>query len=168
MKNKVAYMGLLLAFSLILSYIEVLIPFQPGIPGIKLGLANLAVLLCLYLIGIREAILLTLVKAVITGFLFGNLSMIMYSLSGAFFSIIIMILMKKSGMFHLPVISAMGGVMHNVGQLLIAYVTVQTYGIVYYIPILLIAGLLTGILLGTVATLLLPYLQKILKRGMQL
>ncbi len=161
-------MGLLLAFSLILSYIEVLIPFQPGIPGIKLGLANLAVLLCLYLIGIREAILLTLVKAVITGFLFGNLSMIMYSLSGAFFSIIIMILMKKSGMFHLPVISAMGGVMHNVGQLLIAYVTVQTYGIVYYIPILLIAGLLTGILLGTVATLLLPYLQKILKRGMQL
>ncbi len=168
MKNKVAYMGLLLAFSLILSYIEVLIPFQPGIPGIKLGLANLAVLLCLYLIGVREAILLTLVKAVITGFLFGNLSMIMYSLSGAFFSIIIMILMKKSGMFHLPVISAMGGVMHNVGQLLIAYVTVQTYGIVYYIPILLIAGLLTGILLGTVATLLLPYLQKILKRGMQL
>ncbi len=161
-------MGLLLAFSLILSYIEVLIPFQPGIPGIKLGLANLAVLLCLYLIGVREAILLTLVKAVITGFLFGNLSMIMYSLSGAFFSIIIMILMKKSGMFHLPVISAMGGVMHNVGQLLIAYVTVQTYGIVYYIPILLIAGLLTGILLGTVATLLLPYLQKILKRGMQL
>ena len=76
--------------------------------------------------------------------------------------------MKKSGVFHIPVVSALGGVMHNVGQLFIAYLTIQTYSIVYYIPILLISGLLTGILIGTVATLLMPYIQKILNRGMQL
>ena len=168
MKNKVAHIGLLLAFSLILSYIEVLIPFQTGIPGLKLGFANLAVLLCLYLIGYREAMLLTLVKAIFTGFLFGNLSVIIYSLSGAFFSCIAMILMKKSNYFHLPVVSAIGGVMHNAGQLLIAFLMIQTYGIVYYIPVLLVSGLLTGILIGSVASLLLPYLKKILERGAQI
>ena len=78
-----AHMGLLLAFALILSYIELLIPFQPGIPGVKLGLSNLAVVLCLYLLGWRKALLLTVVKAIFSGLLFGNLFMILYSLAGA-------------------------------------------------------------------------------------
>ena len=168
MKLKTAYLGLLLAFSLILSYIEVLLPLQTGIPGMKLGLANLAVLLCLYLFGAREALLLTITKAVISGFLFGSFSMIIYSVAGAVFSFCAMALMKKCDKVHIPIVSAVGGVMHNTGQLLVAYLTVQTYGVLYYIPFLLIAGLITGILIGMAASLLLPYIKKILKRGTQL
>ncbi len=160
-----AHMGLLLAFALILSYIELLIPFQPGIPGVKLGLSNLAVVLCLYLFGWRKALLLTVVKAIFSGLLFGNLFMILYSLAGAVFSALIMILLKKSGSFHIPVVSGAGGVAHNLGQLLVAMRVVETYGILYYMPMLIIAGLVTGLLIGITAALVLPYLQNILAKG---
>ena len=164
MKNKTAYMGLLLAFTLILSYIETLLPFQIGIPGIKLGLANLAVLLCLYLFGWKEALLLTTVKALLCGFLFGNLFMILYSLAGAWLSCLVMILMKKSKWFHVPVVSALGGVMHNVGQLLVAAFVIKTYGVLYYAPFLIMAGLAVGFVIGSIAYLVLPYIQNILER----
>lgn len=158
-------MGLLTAMALILSYIENIISFQPGIPGVKIGLANLAVLICLYLFGWKEAMLLTVIKAVVSGFLFGNLFMIAYSLSGAVVSALTMILLKKSGLFHVPVISSAGGVMHNMGQLLVAFFVVETYSIVYYMPVLILSGLVTGIIIGMAASLVLPYLQNILKKG---
>lgn len=163
--NKTAYMGLLTALALILSYVENLISFQPGIPGVKIGLANLAVLICLYLFGWRETVILTIVKAVVSGLLFGNLFMIAYSLSGALFSAITMILLKKSGLFHVPVVSAAGGVMHNMGQLLVALLVVETYSVVYYMPVLILSGLATGIVIGMAASLVLPYIQNILKKG---
>lgn len=165
MKNKTAYLGLLLAFALILSYIETIIPFQSGIPGIKLGLANLAVVLCLYLFGWKEAFALTIVKALLGGFMFGSLSMILYSLAGALVSAAVMAVLWKSNWFHVPVVSAVGGASHNLGQILVAFFVVETYGIVYYIPILVVAGLLTGILIGTVASLVLPYIKIILSKG---
>lgn len=168
MNTKISYMGLLLAFALILSYIETLIPFQFGIPGIKLGLANLAVILTLYLIGYKEAFLLTVVKAVLCGFLFGNLTMIIYSLAGALASFFSMALMAWSGRFHLPVVSAVGGVMHNMGQIAVACVIVSTYGILYYVPALIPAGLLTGILIGVTASLVMPYIRRIMERGNRL
>ena len=165
MKMKTAYMGLFLAFALILSYIETLIPFTPGIPGIKLGLANLAVILCLYLFGTGPAMILTTVKALLSGLLFGNLFMIVYSIAGAWLSLLAMILLKKINWFHLPVVSSGGAVMHNMGQLLIAFIAVDTYGVVYYIPVLIFAGVITGLIIGTAASLLMPYLQKILLKG---
>ncbi len=168
MNVKTSYMGLLLAFALILSYIETIIPFQFGIPGIKLGFANLAVILTLCLLGYREAFLLTVVKAILCGFLFGNLTMIIYSLSGAVISFLTMALMVKSGRFHIPVVSAAGGVMHNIGQLAVAFVIVSTYGIFYYVPILILAGLLTGILIGITASLVMPYIKRIMERGSHL
>lgn len=160
-RTKTAYMGLLLAFALILSYVETLIPFAAGIPGVKLGLANLAVLLCLYLLGPGQALLLTVTKAVLSGFLFGNLFMILYSLAGAIISVAVMILLKKGGRFHVPAVSAAGGVFHNLGQLLVAFFVVKTYGIVYYMPPLIVAGLITGLVIGLTASLALPYLQRI-------
>lgn len=163
--NKTAYMGLLTAMALILSYVETLIAFQPGIPGVKIGLANLAVLICLYLFDWKEAMILTIVKAVVSGLLFGNLFMIVYSLAGAVVSAITMILLKKSRLFHVPVVSAAGGVMHNMGQLLIALFVVETYSVVYYMPVLILAGLITGIVIGMAAALVLPYIQNILKKG---
>lgn len=165
MKNKTAFLGLLLSFALILSYIETLIPLQIGIPGIKLGLANLAVLLCLYLLGPKEALLLTTLKALISGLLFGNLFMILYSLSGAWLSYLVMIGMKRSRWFHVPVVSAAGGVMHNVGQLFVAFFVVKTYGVFYYVPILMVAGLIVGLIIGSVASLVLPYVQNIMTKG---
>ncbi len=168
MKSKSVYLGFMLAFALILSYIETFIPMSFAIPGIKLGLANLAVVLCLYLLGFKEAFILTVVKAVLTGLLFGNLYMIIYSLSGAVLSCIVMAFMIKGKLFHIPVVSATGGVTHNIGQLLIAYFTVKTYGIVYYVPVLLISGFLTGVLIGVVVSLVLPYTKRILKRSEKL
>ena len=139
--KRTAVMGLLLALALILSYVESLIPLPIGIPGIKIGLANLAVVLAMYLVGI------------------------LYNLAGALISFFTMALMKKSGRFHLPVISAVGGAMHNTGQLLVACVIVSTYGIVYYIPFLLIAGLGTGMVIGSVAVLVLPAARKGMNGG---
>lgn len=165
MKNKTAFLGLLLSFALILSYIETLIPLSIGIPGIKLGLANLAVLLCLYLLGPKEALLLTTLKALISGLLFGNLFMILYSLSGAWLSYLVMIGMKRSRWFHVPVVSAAGGVMHNMGQLFVAFFVVKTYGVFYYVPILMVAGLIVGLIIGSVASLVLPYIQNIMTKG---
>lgn len=163
--NKTAYMGLLTALALILSYVENLISFQPGIPGVKIGLANLAVLICLYLFDWKEAMTLTVVKAVVSGLLFGNLFMISYSLAGALVSVLTMIFLKKSGLFHVPAVSAAGGVMHNMGQLLVAWFVVETYSIVYYMPVLIFSGLSTGIVIGMAASLALPYIKNILKKG---
>ena len=140
--GRTAFLGLLLAFALILSYIETLIPFQSGVPGI----------LSLYLFGWKEALLLTTLKALLSGLLFGNLFMILYSLAGAWLSCISMVFMKKSGWFHLPVISGFGGVMHNAGQLIVAAVVVKTYGVLYYAPILIIAGLGVGLVIGAAAS----------------
>lgn len=165
MRVKTAYMGLLLAFALILSYIETLIPFQPGIPGIKLGLGNLAVLICLYTLGYRQAFLITVLKAITSGFLFGSLFMIVYSLAGAVLSFGVMALMIKANLFHVPVVSSAGGVMHNAGQLIVAYFILDSYYIAYYIPVLIMAGLVTGIILGMITSLVLPYIRKVIKNG---
>ncbi len=163
--NRTVYMGLLLAFALILSYVETLIPFVSGVPGVKLGLANLAVALCLYLLGWKEALILTVTKALLGGLLFGNLSIIIYSLSGAILSIFAMIVLKKTGWFHIPVVSAAGGVMHNVGQLLTAMFIVETYGLLYYAPLLIIAGVVTGFVIGISASLILPLIQNTIGKG---
>lgn len=157
-------MGLLLSFALILSYIETLIPFSFGIPGIKLGLANAAVLMCICLLGYKEGLMLAVLKVLLTGLLFGNLFMMLYSFSGAVCSYLVMAIMVRSGRFHIPVISGIGGVFHNMGQLLVAYFVVETYGIWYYMPILIVAGLITGVLTGIVASFALPYVKKIIER----
>lgn len=158
-------MGLLLAFAIILSYVELLIPFEIGIPGVKLGLANLAVLICLYTAEFRDAFLLTTVKAVICGFLFGNPVMILYSLAGAVCSFAVMAVMVKVNKFHVPIVSVAGGVLHNTGQILVAYLLIDTYAVFYYLPFLLLAGGVTGVLIGITAALVLPYVQKIVKKG---
>ena len=91
--------------------------------------------------------------------------MILYSLAGAWLSCIIMIFMKKSGWFHLPVVSGSGGVMHNVGQLIVAAFVVKTYGVLYYAPVLIVAGLGVGLLIGAAASFVLPYIQNIMWKG---
>lgn len=157
-KGKTAYMGLLLAFALILSYVESLIPFFFGIPGLKLGLANLAVLLTMVLCGTKEALTINIGRIIISSFLFGNMSMLLYSMAGGMVSFLTMFLMQKTKKFSMTGMSMGGGVFHNVGQLLVAFAVVGTKSIFYYMPVLLAAGLGTGFLNGVIATAVYPHL----------
>ncbi len=148
MRTRAAYFGVFTALALIFSYLESLIPIQFGIPGIKLGLANLLTVILLYKRNAKEALLLSAVRVILSGFMFGNLFSIVYSLAGGIMSLLVMAVLKRSGKFSVIGVSAAGGVSHNIGQLLAA---VETYRVGYYFPVLLIAGVLTGLLIGTAA-----------------
>ena len=162
MKSKVAYFGVFTALALIFSYVETLIPFQIGIPGVKLGLANLIIVIALYKMNLKETYLLSVTRIILSGFIFGNLFSIIYSLSGGLLSLSAMAFFKKQGGFSVMGISIVGGVMHNVGQLLVAMVIVETFSIIYYIPVLLIAGVITGLVIGVAANEMLKRLVNII------
>lgn len=161
MKTRVAFFGLFTALALIFGYVESLFPIFLGVPGIKLGLANLLILVILYRWGMKEAYLLSVVRVVLSGFIFGNLFSILYSLSGALLSLTVMCLLKKSEKFTVIGISMAGGVFHNIGQLLMAGIALQSFSIFYYFPVLLIFGMLTGIMIGILVRELLKRIYKI-------
>ena len=148
---RLASFGVFVALALIFSYIETLIPFQIGIPGVKLGLANLVIVIALYRMPVGEVYLLSGVRVVLTGFLFGNLMSILYSLAGGILSLTVMWGMKRIRSVSSLGVSIAGGVFHNVGQLLAAALMVETYGVFSYLPVLLISGLLTGFVIGLAA-----------------
>lgn len=143
-------MGLLTALGLIIGYIEFLIPIPLGIPGVKPGFANIVIVWALYSLGPWEALMINGMRIFLSGFLFGNFSMILYSLAGAAVSFLCMCLAKKSGLFSTTGVSMIGGVMHNMGQLLVAMAVLETVSLVYYGPVLLAAGVITGLLIGIV------------------
>lgn len=161
MKSRVAYFGVFTALALIFSYVETLIPVNLGIPGVKLGLANLIIVVALYKMRLSEAYLLSVVRVLLAGFIFGNYFSIIYSLAGGLLSLTVMALLKKWGGFSLQGISIAGGVFHNIGQLIVAAVVVETFSFTYYFPVLLVAGLLTGLVIGIVAEMMLKRLVNI-------
>lgn len=130
---------------------ESLIPFYFGIPGVKLGLTNVVVVLMLYCVGTKEALAISVLRIVLAGFLFGNMFSILYSLAGGLLSFLIMVLLKRTGKLGVLPVSVSGGVSHNVGQLVVAAAVVENYNIFYYMPVLLIAGIITGFLIGVAA-----------------
>lgn len=152
MKNRAAYFGVFTALALIFSYVETLIPINFGIPGVKLGLANLVIVIVLYKRGWKEALLLSVVRIVLAGFIFGNLFSILYSLAGGILSLAVMAALSKRDLFSVTGVSMAGGIAHNVGQLIVAMLVVETYQVGYYFPVLLIAGVLTGAVIGIVAS----------------
>lgn len=191
--RRTAELGLMLALALILSYVESLIPLSFGIPGIKLGLPNLIVLLLLYekpetgrasvgygdtagtagmeektgvnpvkilTNGEREALLVNGLRIVLSGFLFSNLYAILYAFAGAVFSFTVMVLGRRTKRFSMVGVSVLGGVFHNMGQLLVAMAVVETFAVSYYAPFLIVAGTVTGALLGIVGITILPYLRR--------
>ena len=149
-QKKLSYLGLFAAVAIIFGYVESLIPFFAGIPGMKLGLANLAVLFILEKYTWKEAVLVSVVRIIVIGFMFGNLFSILYSLAGAALSLAVMTFMKKKSGFL--GISVAGGVSHNIGQLIIAGLITMTSGLIYYAPALLISGVITGLLIGTLTS----------------
>lgn len=161
MKNKVAVFGVFTSLALILSYVELLIPINFGIPGMKLGLANLLVVILLYKGCPRDALLLSVIRILLSGLSFGNMFSIFYSLGGGLLSLAVMVFLKKTGQFTVAGISIGGGASHNVGQLLVAMFVVQTYQVGYYLPVLLIAGVITGAVIGILSAEVLKRTQSI-------
>ncbi len=161
MKNKrIAYLGMLIALAFIFSYIETIIPFTFAVPGIKLGLANIVVMVGLYLLGEKDAFLLSVVRIVLVGFTFGNLSMMAYSLGGGMLSYLVMVIAKKAGVFSMKGVSILGGVFHNVGQIMVAMVVLETKQLIYYLPPLMVAGTVTGFFVGLLGTMITERIKK--------
>ena len=136
------------AVAIIFGYVESLIPVFAGIPGVKIGLANLAVLFILDRYSWREAALVSVVRILVIGFMFGNLFSIVYSLAGAALSLTVMNFLKKHSEFSLIGISVAGGVTHNIGQLIVAMIVVSNTSLMVYAPALLVAGVLAGVAIG--------------------
>lgn len=151
MTKKVAYGGLFLALALVASYVETLIPLQIGIPGVKIGLANGVIMVLLYMVNVKETYAVSIGRIVLAGFLFGNLMMIAYSLAGGMLSLTVMVLLRKIKGFSPVGVSVAGGVAHNVGQLIVAAIVLETSRLIYYLPVLLISGTIAGIFVGVVA-----------------
>ena len=150
--KKLAMMGLFTALAMIFGYVEAILPISVGIPGVKLGLANIVVLFALYYLKPSEAFLINIVRIILVSFMFGNLSVMLYSLAGGVLSFGAMLLLKKSGKFSVYGVSVAGGVFHNVGQLLVAMLVLETMSLVYYGPVLLISGVVTGLVIGIVSS----------------
>lgn len=150
LSKKIATTAVFTALALIFSYIEAVLPLNLGIPGVKLGIANIVIVAALYQLGIKEAVGISIIRVFIIGLLFGNIVSLIYSLSGAVLSLAGMILCKKLKLSVIGV-SAIGGTLHNIGQLIAAAVMLRSSALVYYLPVLLIAGLITGILIGLVS-----------------
>lgn len=151
MKKKVAFLGVFLALALIFSYVESLIPAFFGVPGMKLGLANIVMVILLFCMGPKAAYGVSVARVILAGFLFANLYSIIYSMAGAMLSLTLMVLLKRTGRFQIVTVSAVGGIAHNVGQLIVAVLVVENYRVLGYLPALLAAGLITGILIGIVS-----------------
>lgn len=159
MSKKIAKIAVFTALALIFSYIEAIIPLNFGIPGVKLGIANIVTVTALYYFGIKEAACITVIRVFIIGLLFGNIVSLLYSLSGAVLSLLVMVFCKKLKLSVVGV-SALGGVFHNIGQLLAAAVVMNTFSVMYYYPVLFVSGIVTGIIIGFVSDRIITRLEK--------
>jgi heptaprenyl diphosphate synthase len=158
--KKMAVYGLLVALAFILSYIESLFPIPVPIPGIKLGLANLVVLTALYNMGVKEAFVLSVIRIVLVGFTFGNPSTLIFSLAGGLLSWLMMVAFKKSKLFSVIGVSIIGGISHNIGQIVVSIFVVDNINIIYYLPFLLISGVITGVCIGILGAVIIKRLKK--------
>lgn len=159
--KRLALSAILAAMAMIFSYIEALIPLPVPIPGIKLGLANLVIVIAIYRLGFKYAFIINCVRIIITGLLFTGLFGAIYSFAGGVLSIVVMYLLYRTGLFSMVGVSMAGGVFHNLGQLLVACLIMSNFKLMSYFAVLLFSGLISGILIGIVAAVLydkLPHL----------
>ena len=157
--KKIAVLALSIALAMILSFVESQIPAFVAIPGVKIGLANIAVVFVLYKLGWKEAVLISLVRVVMVSMLFGTLVSLFYSVAGAVLSLTGMVLLKRTGLFSTVAVSVTGGVLHNVGQILMACLLLETNVIVYYLPFLILSGVIAGVVIGVVSAIMVNRVQ---------
>lgn len=146
--TKITFLGLFTAVALVLSFLETLIPNMVPIPGFKIGLANFAVLLALYLFGFKEAVIVDLARIILAALLFGSFFSFWYALSGAVCALIIELIIKKTDKFSPIGVSVFGAVFHNIGQFIVAVILIKSLGILYYLPFTLLFCVLSGALNG--------------------
>ena len=163
--RRVALTGLMASLALIFSYVEVLFPFNAGIPGVKLGLANLVPLIILYRLDARYAFAANLIRVILAGLLFSGLFAALYSLAGSLTSFLVMYLLKKTRLFSVIGVSTAGGVFHNLGQLIVAMLAVSGPQLFHYMPVLIISGMIAGIIVGIGAAILLDRIPEKLFRA---
>lgn len=170
MKNSkaknVAFYGIMIALAFILSYLESFIPINAiiPIPGVKLGFANIVVLFALYTLKLKDAVIIAIIRVFLSGLLFGNPMTIAYSLCGCALSLTVMNLTKKTKLSIIGV-SMLGGIFHNIGQLIMAVILTHTSRIAYYLPVLLVSGMVTGLLMGFCAKMVIERINKLEKKN---
>lgn len=152
--RRLTALSLAVSFALILSFIESKIPAFVAIPGVKVGLANIAVIFALYKFGIKEAIAVSAVRVILVSTLFGTPVSFIYSITGAVLSLLTMSLLKKLTPLHEVTVSVAGGVMHNIGQICAASIILGTNVVLYYLPFLLLSGVIAGIAVGVASGLI--------------
>lgn len=151
MARKIAYSSMLTALAMILGYVETLIPFSVGVAGIKLGLANLVVLMGLYYMPPRQVFIILVARIVLSAFMFGSMASLIYSMAGGVVSFLVMLGLKRLKGFSIVGVSIVGGTAHNIGQFIVAACVLKSWGIVYYLPLLMIGGAAAGLAVGVVA-----------------
>ena len=161
--QRIALSGLLVALMLVLGYVESLLPVAAGIPGIKLGLSNGILIFAVYMLGVPTAFVLMVLKVVLSGLMFGGVSAMMYAFAGGLLSMIFMSLLSRMKGIHVVVVSMVGGLMHNVGQVGLAMVMLSTPKLLYYMAILMVVGLGCGALTGVCADSVMKHLKKMRK-----
>lgn len=160
--KKIAYTGIMIALAFIFSYVESLIPIHTGVPGAKIGLANLVIIVTLYTLGTGYAFGLSMLRVILVGFTFGNIAAMLYSFAGAILSFGVMILVKKTKVLSVTGVSVLGGVFHNIGQLVVAILVVETASLIYYLPVLLVAGVISGVVIGILGAIVTKRIRKFL------
>lgn len=163
--KKVAGIGMMIALAFVLSYVESLLPISIGIPGVKIGLSNLVIMVCFYQYSTKVTLGVAMVRILLVGITFGNLYSMLYSLAGGMLSFLVMFLLKKTKSFSVYGVSMAGGVFHNIGQILVASVVLRTKLLVYYLPFLMLSGVVTGIAIGMVSGMLIKRLGSVIKES---
>ncbi len=149
--QSLAFSAMFAALALIFSYIEALVPIPIPVPGVKLGVANLVIIIALYRMGFRRALSINCVRIALAGLLFSGVFGMIYSFAGGVLSLIVMQLLKRTGLFSMVGVSMAGGAIHNLGQLIAACLVVSTPSLMSYFSLLLFTGLIGGILIGILA-----------------
>lgn len=153
------FLSLFTAVAMVLSYIEAILPpIWSAVPGIKIGLPNIVIVFLLYRMSVKSAAAVSLVRILLSALLFGNAVTLLYSLAGAALSLAVMAILKKIDRFSMIGVSVLGGVFHNLGQILMAMLILETAEIGYYMIILTVTGTIAGVLVGILGALLTRYM----------
>ena len=160
--RRIALLGVLTSVALVLSYLEVMLPpISTAVPGIKMGLPNIIIIFLLYKFGLKEAVTVSLIRVFIVALLFGNVMTLAYSVAGAVLSLGLMTLFKKFDFFSQVGVSIIGGISHNLGQILVAIFLFDTIQIGYYMIVLSITGTIAGVVIGIISSILVKKLEKL-------
>ncbi len=153
--KKISFISIFTTLALIMSYIEMQIPTFIMIPGVKLGLANIVIVVVLYKYGLKESVIINLLRIAIINTLFGSVISFIYAFIGGFLSLFMMFLLKICNKFSYVFVSIMGGISHNIGQIIVAVIITNTKEILYYLPVLILFGIISGVIIGIISAVIL-------------